>query len=147
MSEKQRTTIWLSDSIRKTIDNYKNVSNRLAKVCDRYLRIIELTNTLERFTHQEFLFLCDEFNGTIWESATQIRPLYIYCETEKDVEAKENHWKIDISDLQRRLNDLTLIETISLIDLIEFFWTPKQVKKDADWAEILTECGFKFKDF
>jgi len=144
MSEKK--TIYVSDPIERAIKSFKNVSNRLSKVCDRYTRIVHLADPLNRFTEQEFLFLCDEFNGSMWEPASQIRPLYIYCEIKQDAEAKEQHWKVDISDLQSRLNNLTMLETIALIEAIELFWTPLDVVGMDNWSEVLKERGFKFKE-
>lgn len=138
----KKKTIYVSAPIAEATmaSGEREFSNRLSRVCDRYRRILKTNSPIGNFTEQEFLMLCDEFKGQVWEPAENIRPLTIYIEDEKHLEALQSKWNVVVASIQERLNSMKFAQIVAMIEAIEIYWSHNRVdSKPILFSEIISQ--------
>ncbi len=113
----------------RSSDKYGSTNNGLINtILDRYFDIIKVgTRELREFTDAEKNLLCDICNGTMFEPFGLIlenNAILMQFEDTLDLYGNQfaEKWEIDGDELKTKLENLSKIGQIALIDYIEKFW-------------------------
>ena len=123
-SPNKRTSIYLSEEISKVRDNSKdNFSGRLSTIINRYNTIVEISYPDDVFNYQELSLLTDVLQDIYISDAKLIQNQTIsFSVTSKiKTDSIDQKWEVDSEKLLKKIETLSYIQLISLIEHAEQF--------------------------
>ena len=121
----KRTSIYLSESINK-IRNLakKNFSARLSNICDRYITLIENSFPDDVFIYPELCLLREVLKDVTIKDAKLIQnqTISFHVKNHIKLDAVDKKYEVDSKKLLEKIDQLSYIQVVSLIEHIEKHW-------------------------
>lgn len=129
MSIPKRASIYLSTSIANIKKRFKgNFSGRLSSICDRYETIVNTSFPDDSFNHAELLLLKETLKDVFFEDAKSIQnqTICFYIKNAIKTDAIDKKYEVDCKELIKKIENLSYVQLVSLIEYIEEYWNKKQ---------------------
>ena len=102
---------------KKSMDSSTNVTAK--RDLERYYELLD--EVRPHFTRAQALYLCDLLNGTLFQPVMQAARL-LWAEVQDAPPTLAEKHDVDQDALVQRLNDLSLAESLAVVDAVERFW-------------------------